>query len=81
MKEKPNKEFCELHRKLVKEIINFCKENDTEFDEIHLDVDGLIESIKIGEWSPATDSFLVAYKDSRTVSDVDRMCDPFLVNC
>ena len=81
MEEKLNKTFYELHRKLVKEIINFCKENDTEFDEIHLDVDGLIESIKSGEWSPATDSTLVAYKDSRTVSDVDRCVDPFLVSC
>lgn len=81
MNEKLNKAFHEFHKKLVNEIINFCRENNTEFDEIHLDADGLIWSIKHGEWTAATDSALVAYKESRTVSDIDNAVDPCLFSC
>ena len=36
-----NKKFRELHHKLVNEIIAFCKENNIEIDEFHLNADGV----------------------------------------
>ena len=53
-----NKKFRELHKKLVNEIIAFCKENNIEIDEIHLNADGVAGSIPYGEWQPCTDSCL-----------------------
>ena len=53
-----NKKFRELHKKLVNEIIAFCKENNIEIDEFHLNADGVAGSIPYGEWQPCTDSCL-----------------------
>ena len=51
-----NKKFRAFHGKVVNEIISFCKENGITVDEFYLHADGLSESIKAGEWVPATDS-------------------------
>ena len=53
-----NKKFREFHKKLVNEIISFCKENNIEIDEFHLNADGVAKSIPYGEWQPCTDSCL-----------------------
>lgn len=53
-----NKKFRELHKKVVNEIIAFCKENNIEIDEFHLNADGVAGSIPYGEWQPCTDSGL-----------------------
>ena len=52
-----NNKFRELHKKLVNEIISFCKENNIIIDEIHLNADGVAESIPYGEWQACTDSY------------------------
>ena len=52
-----NKKFRELHKKLVDEIISFCKENNIIVDEIHLNADGVAGSIPYGEWEACTDSY------------------------
>ena len=54
--------FRELHRKIVNEIVNFCKNNDVEIDEIHLSADGIRGSIPFGEWTAGTDSSFVMYQ-------------------
>ena len=53
-----NKKFRELHKKIVNEIISFCKENNIVVDEIHLNADGVAGSIPYGEWEACTDSYL-----------------------
>ena len=51
--------FYELHRRLVQEVINFCKENNIEnADTLLFSVDYLQDSIKAGNWHPGTDSSL-----------------------
>ena len=52
-----NKKFRELHKKIVNEIISFCKENNIVVDEIHLNADGVAGSIPYGEWEACTDSY------------------------
>ena len=52
-----NKKFRELHKKIVNEIISFCKENNIIVDEIHLNADGVAGSIPYGEWEACTDSY------------------------
>lgn len=54
--------FRELHRKIVNEIVKFCKDNDVEIDEIHLSADGIRGSIPFGEWTAGTDSSFVMYQ-------------------
>ena len=54
--EELNKEFSELHKKIVNEVIAFCKEHNLEIDEFHLGADGVRCSIQYGQWTPATDS-------------------------
>ena len=54
--EELNKEFSGLHKKLVNEVIMFCKEHNLEIDEFHLSADGVRCSIQFGQWTPATDS-------------------------
>ena len=58
-----NKKFRELHKKIVDEIISFCKENNIVVDEIHLNADGVAGSIPYREWKPCTDSCLEFYSD------------------
>jgi L-rhamnose mutarotase len=52
-----NQKFRELHKKIVDEIISFCKENNIVVDEIHLNADGVSGSIPYGEWQACTDSY------------------------
>ena len=52
-----NKKFRELHKKIVNEIISFCKENNIVVDEIHLNADGVAGSIPYGEWEACTESY------------------------
>ena len=55
--DKINMKFRELHKKIIDEIILFCKENNIVVDEIHLNADGVVESIPYGEWQSCTDSY------------------------
>ena len=48
--------FCELHKKIVDEVIQFCKEHDLKIDEFNVGADGILGSIPYGEWCPCTDS-------------------------
>ena len=51
------KEWGELHTKLVNEVISFCKKNGIkDTSAFTLYADGLEGSIKEGEWMPCTDS-------------------------
>ena len=54
--EELDKEFSELHKKIVNEVIAFCKEHNLEIDEFHLGADGVKWFIQFGKWTPATDS-------------------------
>ena len=52
-----DKEWSDLHTKLVNEIISFCKKNRIKDASIFtLYADGLEGSIEKGEWLPYTDS-------------------------
>ena len=61
--------FRNLHYDIVNKIISFCKENNIDVDEFHLNADELSESIKFGKWESCTDSsfsmikFTDEYKD------------------
>ena len=71
-----NKKFRELHHKLVNEIIAFCKENDIEIDEFHLNADGVEGSIPYGQWEACTDSCLSFEKfseDYKAVINFDKL--------
>lgn len=50
------RKFRELHKELVNKIISFCKENNINIDEFHLNADGVDGSIPYGEWQACTDS-------------------------
>ncbi len=69
--EELNKKFYELHKTLVNQIAEFCKDNNLKIDEVSLSVDGLQNSIPYSEWTAATDS-------SMTMYNVDWTCEPFL---
>ena len=51
-----NKDFRELHKKLVNTVAEWCKEHNVEIDDFSLCADGFAESCKRGEWVSATDS-------------------------
>ena len=69
-----NKKFREFHKKLVNEIIAFCKENNIEIDEFHLNADGVAGSIPYGQWEACTDSCLSFDKFT------DSWKEPFLIS-
>ena len=55
-------DLWELQDTLMKITIDFCKErNLTDIDCISFGADGLQDSIEYGEWTPSTDSSLIAY--------------------
>ena len=55
-------DLSELQDRLVNTAINFCRErNLTDIDCISFGVDGLQDSVEYGEWTPCTDSSLVAH--------------------
>ena len=57
-----NDAFRELHRRLVNEVIAFCKEHDIKNAfEFWLHADGLEDSIEAGSWQPCTDSGFEIY--------------------
>ena len=68
-----NMKFRDLHKKIVNEIIAFCKENNIVVDEIHLNADGVAESIPYGEWQACTDSYFGLDKFSDEYWDVISM--------
>lgn len=68
-----NKKFRELHKKIVDEIISFCKENNIIVDEIHLNADGVAGSIPYGEWEACTDSYFGLDKFTDEYWDVINM--------
>ena len=54
--------FSELHKKIVDEVIMFCKEHDLNVDAVGIDIDGILPSKKFGEWTCATDSSMSMYE-------------------
>ena len=68
-----NMKFRELHKKIVDEIISFCKENNIIVDEIHLNADGVASSIPYGSWQACTDSYLGLDKFTKDYLDVVSM--------
>lgn len=68
------KEWAELHKKLVNEVISFCKKYNIDASEVHLNADCLEPSIEQGEWMPFTDSSFcllkVDEKDDYRLKDV-----------
>lgn len=65
-----NKEFRELHKRLVNEVIDFCNYHNIVIDELHLNADCLSGSIPYGEWQACTDSCLVFDKFTDEYNDV-----------
>ena len=71
-----NKEFRELHKIIIDQIIQFCKKHNIEINEIHLNADGVAGSIPYGEWQACTDSyfgldkFTEDYKDAVTLKKI-----------
>lgn len=60
--EQINKDFRELHHKLVNEVISFCKEHGiNNAYEFYLHADSLEGSIKCGSWQACTDSGFEIY--------------------
>ena len=57
-----NTAFRNLHKRLVEEIIGFCKAWNITIDLFKLGADTFEESIKCGSWQPCTDSFLIFLK-------------------
>ena len=51
-----SKKFFDLHVEILDKIIAFCKDNNIMIDEIHLNADGVRDSIKNGKWGSSTDS-------------------------
>lgn len=68
-----NMKFRELHKKIVDEIISFCKENNVVIDEIHLNADGVAGSIPYGSWQACTDSYFGLDKFTDEYKDVISM--------
>lgn len=63
-----HKKFYNLHINIVNQIINFCKENNVQADNLHLSADCLNESIEYGKWCPYTDSSFSLYNnDEETI--------------
>lgn len=58
--------FYELHKSIMKQIIDWCIENNLDADYISLDADGVKYSIEVGDWHPGTDSsFALFDKDKK----------------
>ena len=77
---KLHEDFGKLHKKIVNEVIQFCKEHDLEVDEFSVGADGLLGSKPHGAWCPCTDSHMAMYtikKDKGGYYSVDRD-KPFL---
>jgi len=68
-----NKKFRKLHKKIIDEIISFCKENNIVVDEIHLNADGVSGSIPYGSWQACTDSYFGLNKFTDDYKDIVNM--------
>lgn len=56
------KDLSDLQHLLTNVIISFCKERKlNDIDRLSFGVDGIQDSIEYGEWTPSTDSSLIAY--------------------
>lgn len=56
------KDLSDLQHLLTNAIISFCKERKlNDIDRLSFGVDGIQDSIEYGEWTPSTDSSLIAY--------------------
>ena len=77
-----NQKFCELHQTLVNQIAAFCNEHNIEIDDVHLDIDGLRDTIKFGQWTAATDSSMTMYRFDDEHPYQQNLVDvePFLCN-
>ena len=54
-----HEQTVELHKLLVQTVIDFFKkENIDEVWEVQFSADGLTDSVKHGEWTPSTDSYI-----------------------
>lgn len=73
MKNEIKEEWFVLHTKLVNEVISFCKKHNIDASEFTLGADCLEDSIKFGEWTPATDSTFCLYK--RDINDDYKLKD------
>ena len=62
--------FRALHLEIVNKIISFCKENNIDVDEFHLNADELHDSIKYGSWQSCTDSAFSMIKFTDEYKDV-----------
>ena len=60
--ERLNYKFRQLHKFLIRQIINFCKSNHISIDEFSLSADGLEGSIESGSWQSCTDSSFIFRK-------------------
>jgi hypothetical protein len=62
------KDLSDLQNALMGTAISFCKERGlTDIDRLSFGVDGIQDSVEYGEWTPSTDSSLMAhgYEDDR----------------
>ena len=54
-------DLSDLQNELMSTAIRFCRErNLTDIDRLSFGVDGIQDSVEYGEWTPATDSSLIA---------------------
>ena len=61
--DKITSDFRELHNEIVQRIIDFCKTHNIEIEEFYVHADGLLDSIKYGQWCPSTDSQFEMYNE------------------
>lgn len=55
-------DMSDLQNELMNTAIRFCRErNLTDIDRLSFGADGIQDSVEYGEWTPATDSSLVAH--------------------
>lgn len=55
--------FKEFHKKLIGDIISFCKKNNVYIDEFTFSGDFVKDSIIAGKWHPSTDSYFGMRED------------------
>lgn len=65
--------FSKFHKKIVNEVIQFCKENNLDCDAFSLWTTGIKFSQSYGYWTPGTDSSCSLYKEGTESDDI-----PFL---
>lgn len=71
------KRFDGLHKDIMENVIEFCRDNGIEIDEFFIQADGMKESIRAGRWSPVTDSVCAMEIDRETANMEGK---PFLLS-